>query len=204
MKKPRLVHGVGVNDSPTPVASYQMIQGRPKLIRICPIYVKWTSMLSRCYSKAYRSKRPAYEHVTVCTDWLRFTAFEQWAKSQDWEGNELDKDLLSTEALTYSPETACFMSLRLNRLITVRAGSNGVEFGVTRSAKDKKYTASHKDKFGNLVHLGRFSELKDARSRWFKYKLDLALAIAFEHKDPRIYPAVVKRLTSYGERHGLL
>lgn len=94
-----LVYGVGVDDLDYP---------KKKLLpngkySFCPYYQRWRGMIRRCYSKAQLGKNPNYEGCTVCDEWLTFSNFKSWMEKQDWEGKELDKDLLVRGNKVYSP-----------------------------------------------------------------------------------------------------
>lgn len=86
----KLVCGVGVND-----ASYAvnpLINGKQVM---CWIYKKWKSMIHRCYDSKIQARQPAYIGCSVCEEWLTFSNFKLWMEAQDWQGKELDKDILT-------------------------------------------------------------------------------------------------------------
>ena len=110
--KRRLVCGVGVND-----ATY-VVQPMVKGTRLrCPFYMKWTAMLRRCYNSGFQEKQDTYKGCTVCSDWLTFSNFKIWMEKQDWQGKELDKDVLNQHNKVYSPETCIFVSKLINLLL---------------------------------------------------------------------------------------
>lgn len=103
--KRRPVHGHGINN-----ANYitnPKINGRTV---VCPYYRKWSGILERCFSKAYKEKNETYKDVIICSEWLLFSNFKEWMKTQDWEGKEIDKDLLVSGNKTYSPELCVFFA----------------------------------------------------------------------------------------------
>lgn len=107
MKK---LYGVATNDADYPV--------------VCPYYTRWTGMLQRCYDKRFQAKNPHYKGCRVCKPWLQFSNFKAWMESQDWEGCELDKDMMGNGKL-YSPSKCCFIPRRVNTLLNQGArGSN--------------------------------------------------------------------------------
>ena len=129
-KSRKLVSGVGINDVDYEVQKPQVFLGR--LYKKCPFYDKWQAMLWRCYSKKSLYKHPSYKDCLVCSEWLKLSNFKSWMETQDWEGRHLDKDLLVPGNKLYSPDTCCFISIRLNSFITEpNVGNNGLPAGVT-------------------------------------------------------------------------
>ena len=98
------IFGVGYNDLP---------KGSSKR----PEYKRWSSMLQRCY--AARVTQPTYALCYVCVRWQYLSNFVEWMDTQDWQGKQLDKDLLG-DTFEYSPEKCCFISRELNTLIEPR------------------------------------------------------------------------------------
>jgi len=94
-----LVFGVATSDS-----SYVTQKTIDGVMVVCPFYRKWISMLTRCYSKNYQLRHPTYKGCSVSDEWLLFSAFKSWMKKQDWDGKQLDKDLLISGNKIYSPD----------------------------------------------------------------------------------------------------
>ena len=120
--KNKLVYGVGINDADYIVCIYEELprtngKQNQKIVWRCPFYSRWMSMLRRCYSKAYQEKQPSYKGCSVCEEWLTFSNFKSWMETQDWEGKQLDKDLLVYKNKIYSPETCVFIDQRLNTFL---------------------------------------------------------------------------------------
>ena len=114
-KKDKLVYGVGINDADYRVQEKITVvdedgKKKQKLVWICPFYEKWKPMLRRCYSAKYQEVRPTYIGCSVSEDWLRFSTFKAWMAAQDWEGMEIDKDILFPNNKIYSPETCVFIN----------------------------------------------------------------------------------------------
>lgn len=80
-----MVYGKGINN-----AGYNI---NPRGGKMCPYYMRWMSMIQRCYDKGALSRDTKYVGVTVCDDWLTFSKFKAWMQQQDWKGKELDKFL---------------------------------------------------------------------------------------------------------------
>jgi hypothetical protein len=115
-KKRRLVCGVGIND-----ADYSTLLGYDesgKQIR-CPFYIKWKGIIGRCYNPNVYNFPPnqIYKDCSVSEDWLRFSNFRKWISSQDWEGKQIDKDILVPGNKIYSADTCLLVPTHINNLI---------------------------------------------------------------------------------------
>lgn len=96
-KKSKLVYGVGINDADYNVYEYKTTQGHQTIIWRCPFYVKWTSMLKRCYSQKFKNKSPTYKDCKTVSEWHYFMTFRAWMIQQDWKAcrvKQYDVDLL--------------------------------------------------------------------------------------------------------------
>lgn len=113
MRKGTLVYGVGLNDANYQTAFTAASGSKRIVVWRCPYYQKWVNMLERVYG----SNRVAYAGVSVCEEWLTFSNFRSWMEKQDWEGKELDKDILG--ASVYGPETCIFVHKTVNMLSIV-------------------------------------------------------------------------------------
>ena len=126
----KLVYGVGVNDADYVVSINETVgyvdgKRKEKLVWICPFYRTWKGMLGRGYSEKLKLKYPSYKDVTVCEEWHLFSTFRAWMDQQDWEGLQLDKDLLVKGNKIYSPETCLFVSGQVNNFVLERGASRG-------------------------------------------------------------------------------
>lgn len=115
------VFGVGINDAN--YLTQPRIDG--KQVR-CPFYQAWKGMLSRAYSTAFHIRRPTYSDCTVTAEWLAFSNFRSWMVEQDWQGRELDKDLLLPGNKVYGPDTCVFVSSQINTLLNDHAADRGL------------------------------------------------------------------------------
>ena len=104
----KLIFGVGINDSPTPVR----VDGKLK-----PSYALWYSMISRCYSPKSHKRTLTYVDCSVCEEWHTFSNFEKWYNENYIENGHLDKDILIKGNKCYSPETCSFVPREINNLI---------------------------------------------------------------------------------------
>lgn len=200
MKPRKLVYGVGINDADYVVQNKETIgyingKQKQKLIWICPYYAVWRNMLERCYSTKLQERRPTYKGCTVSEDWLTFSNFKAWMEKQDFEGLQLDKDLLVEGNKVYSAETCVFVTQTTN-LFTVDSGAarGGWLIGVHWHKPAKKFKSMCSNPFTKKQeHLGLFASEQEAHEAWIKRKLELAHELAAIQTDPRIAKALIDR-----------
>ena len=112
-------------------------------------------------------------------------------QEQDWEGLELDKDIISPGNNIYSPETCCFIPKPLNALLTDRKAARGEHpRGVIFNKSAGKYQSSCGFR-GKSKHVGMYSTSEAASLAYRKYKHALVRQIASEQIDPRIMRGLV-------------
>lgn len=155
----------------------------------CPYYLRWYSMLSRCYSKRVLKERPTYDRFTVCESWLNFSDFRSWMEQQDWEGKDLDKDILNSINNTneYSPENCAFINRTLNSFFTLRQNHRGAyPLGVTFNKQGHSYV-SRLNKPKGRIRLGYFKTPEEAHRAWQQAKLDYGRELQSEQTDQRVF-----------------
>jgi len=159
------VCGVGINDAP--YITNTIIDG----IRVkCPYYSTWCSMLVRCYSENSIIIQPTYIHCIVCDEWLTFSNFKKWMKQQEWQDNELDKDLKIAGNVLYSPDTCMFVSPSINKLLNTHKNRRGRHpQGVSYHSRDHKFEAYISTQ-GVRKYLGRFPTCKAANTAYISAK----------------------------------
>jgi len=200
---PRLVYGVGINDADYAVYKYEAIEVdgvlKHKRVWECPYYRAWTGMLSRCYSPKAQERNPTYKGCSVSEEWLRFSNFKRWMEEQDFEGKQLDKDLLSEGNKVYSAETCVFVTQAVNSFTTDSGASRGVwPIGVYWSKRDGVFISRCSNPFTKKQeHLGTFTCELEAHQEWLKRKLELAALLAAEQTDERVAKALIERYTNY-------
>lgn len=114
-----LISGFGINDADYPVSSSKSKSGN-----YCPYYARWVSMIYRCYGNPSGYKAPGYDDCTVCDEWKSFMSFRVWMAKQDWEGNQLDKDIINYGSKVYSPDTCAFIPKDVNcAIIRIDSGN---------------------------------------------------------------------------------
>ena len=182
-----LVCGVGVNDADYTVSP--TINGK---IVNCPYYVSWISMLIRCYSEQSKLRRPTYKGCSVCEEWLTFSNFKMWMETQDWQGKELDKDILVAGNKIYSAETCVFVSKIVNSFLADRGACRGEwPLGVTWHKADGKIHAQCRNPITKKKeNLGYFNCPQEAHQAWRKRKHELACQLAELQADERVAAAL--------------
>lgn len=190
--KVKLVRGVGVNDSNTPVTLRKL----GKQAWMCPAYSAWRSMLNRCYGVSFLDKNPTYRDVIVCNEWLLFSKFRDWWVLNYVDGFELDKDIIGS-GLIYGPDDCIYVPGWINSFTIDRAADRGdYPIGVSIRKDSGLFVAqcgNRKIKNGR-EHLGYFETAEGAHSAWRSRKLEMAMESRGEMDeiDARIYPAIIE------------
>ena len=200
----RLVYDVGINDADYVVQRKETIgyvngKQKQKQIWVCPFYRAWTSMLQRCYSIKFQERHPTYIGCSVTDEWITFSSFKNWMMTQDWEGKQLDKDLLFEGNKVYSPETCVFVSGMVN-LFTIDRGNDRGEFliGVYWHNASGKFLTQCGNPFTKKnEYIGLFTCEQEAHEAWLKRKLELAHELASIQTDPRVAKALIDRYVNY-------
>jgi len=161
--------GVGINDADYPTNG-------------CPYYIKWNSMLRRCYGEVTE----AYKGVTVCEEWLTLSKFTSWMVTQKWEGLQLDKDILHIGNKLYAPENCCFVSGALNTAMVGIDSKGYITKGNSHTARVKMY--------GNQVYLGTYSTTEDATNAFRNGKADYIEMLSKDITSPRILAGLKKHI----------
>lgn len=186
-KSPKLTYGHGFND-----ADYVTQDKSTGLI--CPFFQAWRNMLRRAYSPVEHARRPSYIGTVVCGDWLRFSTFKAWMEQQDWQGKQLDKDLLVPGNKVYGPDTCCFISRSVNSFLTDSAGTRGrLPIGVSLHKDTGKFVSQIQLCGAGRKHLGLFDDPDLAHRAWLAAKRELAVELARSESDPTIAGALIRR-----------
>ena len=208
MKKRKLVSGVGINDADYVVKVWEGTEerypnGNKKRVSVwrCPFYSRWESMLKRCYSKKFQESRQTYKGCTVCEGWLLFSNFRKWMVTQEWEGNQLDKDLLKDGNKVYSPETCVFVSREVN-IFVVTCGKSRGEYliGCYWNKPNKKFLSRCSNPFTKkLEYIGYFSTELAAHLTWKKQKhiYSCQLADSVYVTDERVKQILLHKYENY-------
>lgn len=195
----KLLHGVGINDAEYAVSRYETVGGKNKRVWTCPFYLKWNGMLYRCYSKKFHLKQPSYASCSTVEEWHRFTSFRTWMEKQDWEGKELDKDLLIRGNKIYGPDTCLFISKSVNSFLVERQNHRGQwPIGVSWQAREGKFAAQCNEFLtGKRKHLGYYQNPDDAHRAWLEYKKCQIKDLIEQEQDPIVAKALFERYQNY-------
>lgn len=195
----KLLFGVAINDAEYTVRVKETVgyaDGKQiqKTVWICPFYAAWCDMLRRCYSESLKSDYPTYRDASVCEEWLRLSTFKAWMEAQEWEGRQLDKDLILPGNKLYSPATCVFVSLQVNMFMTERQSHKSeLPIGVRRYKNSDRYQARCKSLGRGSVHLGMFDSPANAHKAYWEYKCRLAEELASAQTNPSIAAALRRR-----------
>ena len=112
-------------------------------------------------------------------------------ETQDWEGKELDKDLLS-DGYLYSPDTCLFIDQNVNKFMTDRFLHRGnFKLGVTQSGE--KFRVRCSDLNGVSLYLGTFESEDVAHTVYLKKKRELCDILASKQTDHRVAKALLDK-----------
>lgn len=198
-KKVKLIYGWGINDVGYDVCKHETVNGKRKCIWMCPYYVKWRSMISRCFNSKYLANKPTYIDCTICEEWKYLSNFIEWVDSQpnkDWVNCQLDKDLLSY-GKCYSPQTCVFVDEITNQFIKESGNSRGYcLLGVCMTTSSiRPYKTQCRNPFNrdDRGYLGTFSNELKAHKAWQAKKHEYACQLAELQQDPRVAKALRER-----------
>jgi len=193
--KEGLVHGIGVNNATYTVTKHEKINGKWKQVWRCPYYAVWEGMLNRCYGVPVLEKYPTYQGCSVCPEWIYFMTFKAWMETQNWQGKELDKDILFEGNKVYSPEACRFVERDLNKFLLDSGRSRGEwPLGVSWHKANGKFQARCCNPLTKeREHLCYFDCPNEAHEAWRKKKHQHALTLADLQDDPLIAEALRNR-----------
>ena len=162
-------------------------------------YIKWGSMLTRCYSEKLKERRN-YIECTVCDEWHNFQNFAEWYNDHkyylpDVDVLDLDKDIKIKGNKVYSPDTCILIPKRLNSIILNRHNDRGKEcIGVFYNHKTGKYISSCNMLNSNQRYLGSFNTEKEAFDIYKKTKeheIQLVLELYKKYLPIEVYNAIL-------------
>lgn len=128
-------------------------------------YTVWRNIMMRCYDETNKNYK-AYggSGIIVCKEWHNYQNFAEWYEKNKIEDWEVDKDLLSEETKTYSPENCCFLPIEMNRKIKDNKIKN--KTGCIGVAKEKnKWRADVTN-----IYLGAYNTKEEAELAYLEGK----------------------------------
>lgn len=207
MKPRKLVCGVGINDAEYVVKreenGYVDGKRKRKLVWMCPYYRVWQNMLERCYSEKYQERQPTYKGCSVSDEWHTFSNFRSWMETQNFEGLQIDKDLLIVGNKVYGPHTCMFVTSMVNNFALDRGAARGEWLiGVAWYKPTGKFRANCRNPFTRKQeNLGYFTCEQEAHEAWRKRKHELALELAAIQADERVAKALINRYSKPGSHY---
>lgn len=183
------VYGIAKNDSE--YKTHIFIDGKKYR---CPYYSVWHDMIRRCFSSSFKIKNPTYKNCSVCEEWLTFSNFKSWMESQEWEGKQLDKDIIEPGNKEYSPDKCAFISSSMNCLFNVSKHRPGKMLGVYASSSGNRFKAymrtSCKSNF-----LGSFETEDEAAVSYLMAKIEFAKKLSKEELNQDVVNGVFLRIS---------
>lgn len=153
-----------------------------------PQYIRWMSMIQRCYDPGALYRDSSYKGVEVCQEWKVFSKFKDWMDTQVWEDRCLDKDIAGKNL--YSPETCFFISERLNKFLTGGRSKIGGLVGANFEPDRNKWKASLSVPGCRSKTLGRYNTELEAHRAYLGEKGRILLLWANEEGDPALAAAL--------------
>lgn len=197
MRKRGVIEGVGLVDVDYKTQIFEGKGSDRKRVWICPFYSKWRDLVRRCYSKKWQDKNPTYKDCTVCEKWLYFSNFKVWMQQQEWEGKEIDKDLLNAGNKEYSPDTCIFITSMVNCFIITSNKIRGLyPLGVSFHKASGKFQAACKNPTTNKPeHLGLYLCPYKAHEAWKEKKLEWAVYLGSLPENININKLLIDKYT---------
>lgn len=180
-----IVYGVGINDAD--YITTAKVNGRNVL---CPLYNQWKAMIQRCYCPKWQRKYPTYIGCSVTPEWLSYSGFQKWAEAHDWEGKNLDKDLLVPGNKVYGPTTCLWVDGDINRLVLNSVKTRG-DFPIGVSLMQGRFTA-RLSTYGKAGYLGLFDTADQAAEAFRKAKSAHVREVAQNQTDTRLVHALLR------------
>ena len=130
----------------------------PKTVWTCPFHKTWKNMLYRVYVQGLKPTS-CYYGCSVADEWFTFSKFKAWMETQDWEGKQLDKDLMVWGNKVYSPETCIFVSQDLNNNLKYTTMPRKYPRGISKRCQRYAASISISNK---MEWLGTFDSVQQA------------------------------------------
>ena len=161
-------------------------------------YILWADMLRRCYSDAYKKKKPTYIGCEVSNNFKSYEYFYEWCNKQIGFSNQgwhLDKDLLTKGNKVYNEDSCVFIPNDINLLLTKREALRGEHLiGVCWHNASKAFVAQVGKSKGRSEWLGCFNTELEAFNVYKVAKESFVKEQAEKWQsqiDPRAYEALM-------------
>jgi len=176
------LYNLGINDS-----NYMTeIKKNGKRIT-CQYHNKWLQMFRRCYSE---NIMPAYIGCAVADEWHSFMIFKSWMKTQDWEGKELDKDIIAIGNKIYSSETCVFVSKAINGMVASFKSHRGPSPLLVSKNRARFMAQCYIN--GKREHIGMFATPKEAGEAYKTAKSNEIKRVALLQTDIRVREGLLR------------
>lgn len=186
----KLVYNMAINDADYPTCVRR--EGKPSWW--CPFYRTWIDMIRRVYCDKHKANKPTYSDCSLHNDWHTFSNFKSWMETQDWEGNELDKNLLVKGNKLYGPETCIFIPLNVNMFMTENNARRGqFPLGVSFHKSTGKYMSRIRNLGSGQKYLGVFETPEEAHMVYKKAKFELATILSETQENKVVANSLISR-----------
>lgn len=128
------------------------------------LHNKWNKMLSRTRNKAYEEH---YSNVEVCSDWLDYETFKEWALSNNYKV-ELELDRIDSKG-NYEPSNCRFTTREVQTRNTSKRKDNTSGYRGVSKLRDKYRARITVDK--KVIYLGVFGTAIEAGISFNEYVL---------------------------------
>lgn len=161
-------------------------------------YIKWGSMLTRCYSDKY-IKSEAYENCFVDPCWHNFQNFAKWYYENIYEladeTIELDKEIKYKSCRIYSADTCLLVPHKLNTIFCNRAKDRGKYLiGITHYDSSFYYVSCNT--FGKRCQVGKYKTEYEAFLAYKEYKENEISRLAESYRG-KIPDAIIEYAKNY-------
>lgn len=192
IKRRKLAQGVGINDAL--FMTSKLVNGVK--IKYKP-YQIWASILTRCFSESRGKSAMSYVGCTIADDWISFSNFDKWYSSQDYEGKEVDKDLLFPLNREYGPEKCILVSKEVNMFAAGHdTKKRDTPIGVSHYKENNTYRIKCRIGSGVIIEACGFKNATDAFNAWKIVKQGYAEELAYKPENENVKDV----LLSYVER----
>lgn len=166
-------------------------------VRELKSYKTWCSMIERCYSKKHIMKRPTYENISVCEEWVYYRNFKEWYDKNYYEveGERmcLDKDILIKNNKVYSPESCIYVPNTINLLFLKKKNDRNGVIGVVK--KGNKYIARTNVGKSKKKHIGSYDNEIEAFNAYKRAKEEYIKQVADKYRNripKKLYDAMYR------------